>query len=188
MKTTTLRKLISEINKSNKTDPSWERLADIFNIYDLYWSDDPRLKCYFIKKWYCTDTYVGTTVYFLDNEFIGYSIQNARKSDENFKFVSKELAEKLRNYLQSLVETTYDYELMDENELDEEFSDTFKIEYNSQILHKEAFLNGELVQITKKIYPWNDKRYRYHHTVEVKLPSGENIEVDCRDLDFEYNK
>jgi hypothetical protein len=186
MKTTTLRKLISEINESNKTNPSWERLADIFNIYDLYWSDDPRLKCYFIRKWLCTDTYVGARVYFLDNKFICYSIQSARKSDEDFSFLSKELAEKLRNYLQSLVEIRYYYELMEEDELDKVISSTFKIQYNSQILHEEAFLNGELVQIIKTIYPWNDKRY--FHTVEVKLPSGENIEVDCRDLDFEYNK
>ena len=188
MGTTTLRKLISEINESNITNPNWETLTNIFNINNLYWSDDPRLKCYFIKKWCCTDTYVGIRAYFLDSEFIGYSSQYGRKCNEDFLFVSKELAEKLRNYLQNLAgEIECDYELIDENELDKDIPDTFKINYNSQILNKEAILNGELVEIIKSVYPWEDKE-RYFHTVKVKLPSGKNIEVDCRDLDFEYNK
>lgn len=186
---TTLRKLISEINKETETYPSWGKLADIFNIQNLYWSDDTHLKCYFIKKWYCTDTYVGIKAYFLDDEFIAISSQDGRKMDEEFSFVSKELALKLKNYLEKLVADSFDFNLdiIDENFLDEEIPSRYKIEYNKEILHKEGWLNDEKVQIIKKYYSW-DQKDKYFHTVEIKLPDGEIKEIDCRELDFEYNK
>jgi hypothetical protein len=87
---TTLRKLISEIdfNKSSVQDtPNWEDLSKIFNL-ELYWSEDTRLKCYFIKKWYCTDSFVGLRAYFLDDEFVATSYQQGRKFNEDFTFVS----------------------------------------------------------------------------------------------------
>jgi hypothetical protein len=201
---TTLRKLISEIDKAKcATEPSWEDLGNLFNIYNLYWSDDTRLKCYFIKKWYCTDSYVGMRVYFLDDEFIAISNQTGRKMTEEFEFVSKDLALKLRSYLESLVnddENPPQLNIIDEKQLDAEISSTYKIEYNSQILHKEAFFHGKKVEIIKKSYSWKEKveiikkgysweeKDKYFHTVEIKLSNGKKEEIDCRDLDFEYNK
>ena len=190
-KATTIRKIISEIDKTKEFEPSWEELADIFNVNDLYWSDDTRLKCYFIKKWYCTDSYVGTRVYFLDDEFVAISNQMGRKMNEDFSFVSEKLANKLKIYLESLVENKFNLSIIEDNFLDKEIPSTFKIEYNSQILHKEAFLNGEKVKIVKTNYSWKDKAVgekadRYFHTVEI-LKDGKKEEIDCRELDFEYN-
>lgn len=184
---TTFKKLISEIDKTKEIEPSWEKLAGIFNIFDLYWSEDIRLKCYFIKKWYCTDSYVGIRAYFLDDEFIAISNQIGRKMDEHFSFISEGLVNKLRLYLESLVEKENNFNIIDEKFLNEEISDFYKIEYNSQIVEKEAILNGDKVLIIKNQYSWDDKE-RYFHTVEIKLPNGKKQEIDCRLLDFEYNK
>ena len=189
---TTLRKLISEIDLTNKdiqNTPDFSRLGNIFNIYDLHYSNDTRLKSYFIRKWYCTDSYVGLKAYFLDGEFIATSWQSGRKMDEEFTFVSKEKALKLKIYLESLVEEDSGVGLIDlfeEKDLDEEIPNTFKIEYNSQILHKTGLLKGERVEILKKHYSWEDKE-NYFHTVKIKKQDGIIEEIDCRELDFEYN-
>ena len=186
---TTLRKLISEIDfnkQSVQNTPNWEDLSNIFNIYDLYWSDDTRLKCYFIKKWYCTDSYVGLRAYFLDDEFVATSYQQGRKFNEDFTFVSKEKAEKVRNYLISLIEPEgIDVEIFKE-ELDEEIPSTYKIVYNSQILHKTALYNGERVDIIKTTYDWREID-KYFHTVEIKDKNNKKFEVHVNELDFEYN-
>jgi hypothetical protein len=191
-KKTTLRQLISQINfddKSVQGTPNWETLANIFNIFDLYYSDDERLKCYFIKKWYCTDSYVGMRAYFLDGNLVAISSQIGRKMDEEFHFMSDEYAKIVKTYLQSLVEPIEDiknYDIINENSLDEEIPETFKIQYNTQILHKTALLNGERVEIIKSRYSWDDKE-NYFHTIKIKKYDGTTIEIDCRELDFEYN-
>lgn len=54
---TTLKEIISSINFDDKriqTSPDWEKLASNFGIYDLYWSEDTRLKGYHVKTWLCT--------------------------------------------------------------------------------------------------------------------------------------
>ena len=149
---------------------------------------DERLKCYFIKRWYCTDSYVGLRAYFLDDELVAFSFQGGRKADESFEFISKDSAKKLREYVYSLiVKRDFEYDSLSYIEnIDDEVDPMFKIEYNSQILHKYGFLNGEKVEIVKKHYPFSDPRY--FHTVEVKRENGVKTEVDCRDLLFEYNK
>lgn len=187
--TTTLRKLISEINFDDKRiqdEVNWEELTNYFGIYDFYWSEDTRLKCYFIRTWYCTDSYVGLRAYFLDGEFVATSFQGGRKAHQDFEFVSLELAKKVRDYILSLRDGEDDLKINVLEDLDEEMPNTYKIEYNSQILHKTALLNGERVEIIKKRYPWDDKE-NYFHTVEVKNKEGKTFEIDCRELDFEYN-
>ena len=188
---TTLRKLISEIDFNNKfiqDTPNWEELSDIFGINNLYYSEDERLKVYFIKKWYCTDSYVGLRAYFLNGVFVATSYQSGRKSSEDFCFVSKALALDLKNYLFEISikeEIEPNYDIIDDSDLDEEIPNTYKIEYNTQILHKTALLNGERVEILKTSYNWGDNRY--FHTVEIKNAKGNKQEIDCRELDFEYN-
>ena len=171
---TTLRKLISEIdfdNKHMKTSPSWESLANELRVDNLYWSEDKRLTCYFIKIHYCTDTHVGTRAYFLDGVLVAISTQSTRKSDELFSFVNKEIALKVRDYLLTLV---------DEDELtidviedfDMELPETYKIEFNTQIMHKTAFLNGERVEIVKNNFNiWHGENCRKF----LKISNGPTV-------------
>lgn len=190
MEKTTFRKIISEIDFSNKklkSDPDWENLSSIFNI-NLDWSDDTRLKSYYIKIHYCTDSYVGIKAYFLDDEFIALSNQIGRKYPEEFDFVSTEIAEKVKDYLLTLLEpeehsanvSVIDY-------LDEEIPNTYKIEYNTQILQKKAIYKGERVDIIKTDFENEGiKSPNYFHSVLIKK-GNEEILVNCKDLDFEYN-
>jgi hypothetical protein len=193
-KTTTLRELIKNINFDNKqmeTHPDWEELSKVFDIYELYWSDDTRLRAFFIETWHCTDSWVGMRAYFLDEEFVAISTQTARKSDEDFSFASKSAAEKVENYLRSLVKENREepvYDIIEDSELDKEISPTYKIEYNTQILHKTALLNGERVKFIKKHYPYDSKdSFKHFHVVEIEHSNGKREEIDCRKLDFEYN-
>lgn len=190
MKKTTFRELINNIDFSNKkleSSPDWENLSTIFNI-DLDWSDDTRLKSYFIRIHYCTDSYVGIKAYFLDNEFVALSTKYGRKYSEEFEFVSIDVAEKVKNYLLSLlVPDDYPTNVKIINYLDDTIPNTYKIEYNSQILHKTALYHGEYVDIIKTNF--NDKGINspdYFHSVIVKKGNDE-ILVNCGDLDFEYN-
>jgi hypothetical protein len=191
LKMTTLRELVQNIDFENtpKSDPDWEGLCNLFQINNFYYSEDTRLKCYFIKRWICTDTHVGIRVYFLDGEHIAFSSLRGRKYDEEFTFISIELAKKLRDYLIDLAnkENEFTVELIEDSELDKKIPNTFKIEFNSQILHKTAFLNGERVEIIRKNYDFNSEREKYFYKVEIKKSNGKKEEVHIKDLDFEYN-
>jgi hypothetical protein len=189
MEKTTLAKLISEIDFNNTSlmdTPDWSGLSNLFGIYELDYNEDPRLKTYFVKRWYCTDRFVGLRAYFLDNEFVAISYQAGRKYDEDFSFSSKESIDKLKKYLRSLVvdlEVETNYDLLEG--LDDEIDDNYTIEYNSQILQNNGFYNGKEVEIIKKHYPSEDERH--FHTVKIKLDDNSTKEIDCRELRFKYN-
>jgi hypothetical protein len=184
---TTLREIIEAVdfNDTNiQTSPDWEKLASVFDIYEFFWSEDIRLKVYHVKTWLCTDTWVGWEAYFLDGKFVCISSQSARKSDKDFEFVSQEIAKKVESYIRSLAkkENNTTYNILD---LDMEFSERYSIEYNSGILHKTAWLKDEKVSILKTRYPHNSKNY--FHIVLIKFSNGKKVEIDCRDLLFDYN-
>jgi hypothetical protein len=188
---TTLKKLISEIDFNNeklKSDPNWGDLSRCFNINELGWSDDIRLTCHYIKVHYCTDSWVGIKAYFLDNRFVAISEQLGRKHNEEFSFVSDEEAKNVRNYLLSLQEEIDrdNFDLL--CDIDDEIPDTYKIEYNTQILHKSALLTGEKVKILKTNFESEGiESKNYFHSVEIEHENGKKEIVDCRDLDFQYN-
>lgn len=180
----TIRELISEINfedKTIQTTPDWESLLYEFRIYDSFWSNDERLKGYYLKVWLCTDTWVGWIAYFLDGEFVYLSTQQARKSDVDIEFVSQESAEKVENYIRSLIkeESELKVSILD---LDEQVAPFYKIEYNSQVLHKTALYYDNEVSIINKRKTDGDL-----HTVKILFSDGNTKDVDCRDLKFPYN-
>ena len=185
---TTLRELVKNINKSDKRlecNPDFEGLANSLDIYDFYYSEDIRLKAYFIKVWYCTDSWVGIRAYFLDDEFIAISEQKGRKCDERFEFVSVELAKKVRDYIFEL-KNVEEFSPSIIKILDEEIEDdTYSIEFAEQIIHKSAYLNGEKVKIVKCRWPGRLGSENFHK-VEI-LHNGENKTVDCRNLRFKFN-
>lgn len=181
-----LKEIIERINFEDTemySSVDFEKLANEFEIYDLYWSEDTRLKAYFVKVWLCTDRLVGTRAYFLDDEFIAISEQNARKSNEYFSYVSHESSLKLKSYLESL--RVKDDLMINLLNLDEELNESYAIEYNTQIVHKTAILNNEEVKIAN-IYK-TDQTNWFLRSVDVELNDGTIKEVDCRDLLFKYN-
>jgi hypothetical protein len=207
MKNIKLKDAIKKINFDDKKiqdDVDWEDLANALNINNGWdcWFEQERLKVYFIEKWYCTDSYVGRRAYFLDGEFVALSYQGGRKSNEDFDFVSLDLAKKVKEYFESLIqydEEEFTVSLLD---LEEEISDFYHIEYNSQIMHKHAYYLGDEIENTNLFSENHDtnkdfckveiikKHYQsgtpnYFHTVEIKGVNNKNsFTVDCRNLLF----
>lgn len=175
-----IKDIIQNINKEAFDVPAWEELAQLFEIYNLYWSEDKRLCNYVVKSWNCTDTWVGWYAYFLDDEFICFSTQNARKSSPSFKFISVDAKVKLKNYLQSLVEDN------DRNieyiNIDDEIESTYKLDYSNQLIsrfHKEAVYGNEKVIVIKVDRSGKDVMIKFENSI-TKI-------VNITDLSFHYN-
>ena len=139
-----------------------------------------------LKQWYCTDTWVGIDVIYLNNHPVAVTNQIGRKWDVNIYFLSEEAKNSVKDYLISLYnnqeEGYVDY--LTEDDLNEEMGDYFKIEYAPQVLYKTAWLNGEQVEITQK--PRNLNNNFNLHTVAIKHKDGVEEWIDVRELDFEY--
>ena len=138
-----------------------------------------------LKQWYCTDTWVGIDVIYLNNRPVAITNQKSRKSSVNIYFLSEEDKYSVKDYLISIYNNPQDYsDCLTEVELNEEMGDYFKIEYSSEVLYKTAWLYGEKVEITKK--PRNLNNNFNLHSVAIKHEDGVEKLVDVRELDFEY--
>ena len=138
-----------------------------------------------LKQWYCTDTWVGIDVIYLNNHPVAITNQTTRKSGVGIYFLSEEAKNSVKDYLISLYNNQEDYvDYLTEDDLNEEMGDYFKIEYASEVLYKTAWLNGEKVEITQK--PRNLNNNFNLHTVAIKHKDGVEEWIDVRELDFEY--
>ena len=59
--------------------------------WSLEFSD--RMKRHYVTGWWCTDTWVGLSVYALDGKIVAVSTQTARRNYESMDFISKEACE-----------------------------------------------------------------------------------------------
>ena len=138
-----------------------------------------------LKQWYCTDTWVGIDVIYLNNHPVAITNKKSRKSSVNIYFLSEESKNSVKDYLISIYNNPQDYsDYLTEDELNEEMGDYFKIEYSSEVLYKTAWLYGEKVEITKK--PRNLNNNFNLHVVAIKREDGVEKWIDVRELDFEY--
>jgi hypothetical protein len=182
-----LRELAEKIDKS-KENEAYVDLTDFDGEFGMSFDymDQDRLKSYWAGNWYCTDSYVGYRMYYLDGEAVAFSTQYGRKSNENLYWFSEEAAIKVREYLVSLIlknEETLNIELAD---FDKELGDGFTIEFNSQILNDEgATLNGDPVKIICRIKDTPD--YGIDRKLMVELQNGQKQEVLITDLVFSYH-
>lgn len=168
--------------KPFEKNPSWSELSSELGIDDLYWSDDERLKSYWVQTHFCTDTYVGLSLYFLDGEFVCIELKPARKSTAEFEFFSNKKVEKLKIYLESLVEKDEpNYLLINFNEYEDDLLE-YNINYSSQLLpqfHKFGYYEGEKVEIMSHY-----QDYKNFHDVLIKYPNNIERWVDVRDIKF----
>ena len=185
----TLRQLIEKASQLPKQEYTlWdENLLSAVGLDTYYhkYDDHVNLTTNHLKQWYCTDTWVGINVIYLNNHPVAVTNQIGRKCDVNIYFLSEESKNLVKEYLLSLYSGQQDYsEYLTEDDLNEEMGDYFKIEYSSQVLYKTAWLNGEQVEITQKPRNLNDNIN--FHTVAIKHKDGVEEWVDVRELDFEY--
>lgn len=172
-------------SKSNEHCIDTERIGYELGIDNVPDVDQDRLKCFWVGNWYCTDTFVGYRMYFLDHEPVAFSVQNGRKLAEELHWFSMELATKVQDYLESLIENVdrgLDVNICDINE---DIGDNFRIDYSGQIIETDKVtLNGEKVEILERI---KNKPYGIDTELKVKMTNGEERNIDVRDLRFGFH-
>lgn len=184
-------KIIDLIKNIDKSDQN----KNYVNIHDFAYEQfslsldhnviNKNLKCYWLGRWLCTDSYVGYRVYFLNDEAVGISLQEGRKCSENMYWISKEAAIKTKEYILSLMVEEVednDYIICDINE---DLGDSFKISFNDQIIDMDkATYKNEKVEIVEFI---RKEKYYIDNELKIKLQNGNVIKVCAEDLDFKYN-
>ena len=185
----TLRQLIDKASQLPKKEYElWdENLLSAIGLDIIHHNyDDPvNLTTNHLKQWYCTDTWVGIDVIYLNNHPVAITNQTSRKSGVNIYFLSEKDKSAVKDYLISIYNNPQDYsDCLTDGELNEEMGDYFKIEYSSQVLYKTAWLYGEKVEITQK--PRNLNNNFNLHAVAIKCEDGVEKLIDVRELDFEY--
>jgi hypothetical protein len=183
-----LRDAILKVNKSkeNTTSADIDTFSQAVSV-DAYmgWNEewDHRVTGYWLIRWLCTDTWVGTRVYYLDGKPVAVGHQSARKSDELIEFTDRVAAEYIRNLILKLHNTGEpEFSLLDQ---EEDVPDVYNFDLTDYFLENKGFVEGVLVDIVEKRYfkPDEKKRYICEHC-KVKLPSGEECVVRADEVYF----
>jgi hypothetical protein len=154
-----IRDLINAVDRSEKNTDSADidEFCRALNLNEYPgWNKqfDEAVKGHWLIKWYCTDTWVGYQVYYMDNEPVAISVQTARKSSASYQFVSLEAATKLRKFiLECLGESEFTPDIMDQ---DEETDPYYTVSYSSQLLVKEGFFDGRVTKVVRECHRWDD--------------------------------
>jgi hypothetical protein len=130
----------------------YEELCQMFEInsYCGWWPNgsETRIHGYHLTKWYCTDTYVGTVVWFLDDEPFAVSHQPFRKSDATYWFINQEQVDRVHKFMLSIQEPTEPKcDILDPETVMEDF---FTVEYTSQLLVYEGTHKGRHCKIVSR--------------------------------------
>lgn len=155
-------------------------------VYGYAEQDPVRLKAYWVDNWYCTDTWVGGRMYFFDGEPVAYSYQQGRKFEEDFAWFSKEAAEKVRDFVESLSKRELQVNVVDMNE---NLGDSYKIEFASQVLDwSKARYHGEPIEFVRVVRPADERPFILDDRVQIRRPGSEwSFEADMEELDFLFH-
>ena len=182
-----LKDIIANIDKSDKNSSSVDidRMINDMGIYGYISQDADRLKAYYFLNWQCTDTFVGGRAYFFDDELVATTWQDARKSSEDFEWVSKDAYKTIRNYLLSLIEENeQSIEIVD---LEQDFGVGYPVSYGSQLIIDNVIYKptGETVKVIKKYRDMEDiKKWKL---IQIAYSDGRKEEVGIEDILVPYN-
>jgi len=182
-----LKEIIANLDKSNKNSSSVDidRMINDMGIYGFISQDADRLKAYYFLNWQCTDTFVGGRAYFFDDELVATSWQDARKSYEDFEWVSKDAYKTVKNYLLSLIEENEQH--IDIVDLEQEFGEGYPVSYSSQVITDSVIYKptGETVKVIKKYRDMEDiKKWSY---IQIRYSDGRVEEVRIEEILVPYN-
>lgn len=174
----------------NSHDSSIDEFCMALDINTMLgWSEEfsKRVREHYLIKWYCTDTWVGTCVYYMDDEPIAISTQDARKSDKIYEFISEEAASKVRDFILELIAKDYPpcYDLIDMNKDVDEF---YSVSYTGQLLEPIGMFEGRKCTLIKK--PKGglvDGVYHVPTTIIVYFEDGTHKEIDVKDFKIKVN-
>lgn len=185
-----LKEIIQNLDKSEKNScyvDIQEFAGREFDINNWFKKEADRIKAYFFLNWYCTDTWVGGRVYFLDDKLIATSWQRGRKCNEEFYWISNEMYKETKKYILSLIEEEDEDKSLDLIDMDSEFDNGFRIEYSSQLLTDDLIYQstGENVKVTKKYRDMDD--IKMWSNVKIKFENGKEEVVNMSDVLVPYN-
>lgn len=176
--------MIKKVNRSeeNSTGAYLDEFCEVLGITDYIYGYDEfseRVKGYYLSKWLCTDSWVGTIVYYMDDEPIAVSVQSARKSDREYAFINEGIAEKVRAFILTLIGNTYpEISLLD---MDEELGETYTVTYSSQLLTGLGFVDGNSCKVIKESNKITSKG------ITVEFGDGKVQDMDVKDFHIPYN-
>ena len=178
------------IKDENTEDRLWsvpDNLLYEFNLQQhayLSLEGNDRLKCYWLANHYCTDSYVGFRVYFLDDKPVAMSHQAGRKCDETFEWVSMEAFKNTHSFLLTLLE---EEELPTPSllDLEEELGEGYPVDYVGQLLTKHVKYDNCMVEVTKQERMIDGKRN--FDIIEVKHPTKGLMEINISDILVPWN-
>ena len=200
-----LKEVIARVDKDKKNQQDIhlcdleELLCSEFGIsmsldYD---KANTRVTAYWLAYWYCTDTWVGFRVYFLDDEVLAVSYQKGRKWEEAFTFVSKELKDEFKEYILSFAIKNETKEIKKYYlDLEQDMQNGISVSFASELMATHVFYKDELCKI---IYPKGtnkngqeyDQMYRYNfddnESIKIELSDGIEAIVELSDCVIPYN-
>ena len=200
-----LKEVIAKVDKSKRNqqdvdvDDLEESLSNHFGISMSldYSKGNTRVTACWLAYWYCTDTWVGFRVYFLDDNILAVSYQRGRKWDESFTFANSEIKKEFKEYLLSLA-ISNDKEEEEESYLDlqQDMQNGISVSFASELMATHVFYKDKLCKI---IYPKgihkNGKEYNKIYTnkcgdtekIKVELSNGVEVLVELNDCVVPYN-
>jgi hypothetical protein len=115
------------VQKDDANKNGWFNLEQFCNIakLDEYDIDSEkvytRITAYWVERWLCTDTWVGTQAIYLDDRLVGATTQTARKNDIHLKFIGKAEAEVVCEWIRACKNPDEDeYPILTPEELSQE--------------------------------------------------------------------
>lgn len=188
----TWKELIENVDKSkdNVCDIDLMSMGEDFGKFDVPWvnTEDSKIQAYWYIKWYCTDTWVGGRLYFLDGIFVGHSYQSGRKCGEEYEWLDKESYKKVSGYLEELRFPDNESGVLDKfmDNLDEDIGDSFTISYGCQAIIKKGFITEtkEKFEVKETYRDYSD--IKKWSILEVEMENGEKKSLNVKDVRFPY--
>lgn len=182
-------------NRANEAHPDIELFSQTLNVYGTTgWSKtfNNRMKGWYIDSWLCTDTTVGTAVYFFDDEPVAVGTQTARKSPEVLYFLSQEAADRVRDFLLEIIQAeSVNHVPYIDPETEDVTEFTFYY-YGDQCGYRgrKGVWRGNPVTVCRTFRGYNFKRSPGNarcDEIEIQLPDGNKIIVCCEEVLFRIN-
>lgn len=191
-----LKELIKRIPRPDKT--LWGTIApyDIFQKEFDYWQDADwnDFEVYYTEygSWMCTDTEVGYTGYFYEDELVAIGYKSARKSSDMLQWISQEKADKVLRHMQHISSSSEAHPvLLLEEDLEKEMGEGYMVQYSSQLMtntliEKDTGLPCRVIETYDKyMYGKGDNKEKYSHDlifhgVKVLLDDGTEKILDLR--------
>lgn len=179
-----LKEIIERIDKSegNRNCIDFEALAHELDIHFGYTDVDDkdlRLTSYFLSPFADNGFFCGEALYFFDNEFVAVSCKLSEDTDEEFRWVSREAANTVRNYLLEIDNFEAKLNFCD---LKEDHGDGYSISYPDEVIDwSKGQYKGKKFKFIEVVGPYFDGR------IKIRTSDGTEVVVDTSEIEFSYH-